>query len=235
MARVAVLWHPPTEAGQLKVVEAAARSLGAHLLALKVERPDDFVTAFAEARKNHAQALIVLASPFSFAHRAFLVELAAKHLLPAMYFQREFVVNSGGLMSYGPDGEIGGLGTLQDPVHVRRGAPVQIASARTVAHEPSICHKSWEEVHRGEPAPSREVDDLRPVGREDGACQREDCVRAPRACGSKGRLNVVRTADVEILKLARGASGRRVPPLVTLERGRARPNPQEPLRARAPE
>ena len=31
------------------------------------------------------------------------MELAAKHRLPAIYAQREFVVGSGGLMSYGTD------------------------------------------------------------------------------------------------------------------------------------
>jgi putative ABC transport system substrate-binding protein len=70
---------------------------------VKVHRPDDLETALGEARKGRAEALIVLGSPFFFAHRARLVELAAKHRLPAMYFQREFVVGSGGLMSYGPN------------------------------------------------------------------------------------------------------------------------------------
>jgi putative ABC transport system substrate-binding protein len=103
MARLAVLSHPPTEAGQLRVIEAAARSVGVRLHTLKVQRPDDLGPAFGEGRKDRAEALIILASPFFFAHRARLVELAAKHRLPAMYFQREFVVGSGGLMSYGPN------------------------------------------------------------------------------------------------------------------------------------
>jgi putative ABC transport system substrate-binding protein len=103
MVRVAALSHPPTETGQLKVIEAAARSLGTRLDTLTVQRPEDFATAFASARKDRAQAVIILASPFFFAHRTLLVELAARNRLPAMYFQREFVVNSGGLMSYGPD------------------------------------------------------------------------------------------------------------------------------------
>ena len=34
-------------------------------------------------------------------HRARLVESAAKHRLPTIYYQSEFVVGSGGLMSYG--------------------------------------------------------------------------------------------------------------------------------------
>jgi len=36
-------------------------------------------------------------------HRTRLVEFAAKHRLPTIYHQSEFVVVSGGLMSYGPD------------------------------------------------------------------------------------------------------------------------------------
>jgi hypothetical protein len=56
-------------------------------------------------------------------------------------------------------------------------------------------------MHHREPALCREVDDLSSVCEEDGARQRENGVRAPRACGSEGRLNVVGTVDVEILKL----------------------------------
>jgi putative tryptophan/tyrosine transport system substrate-binding protein len=35
--------------------------------------------------------------------RTRLIDLAAKHRLPTIYAQREFVVGSGGLMSYGTD------------------------------------------------------------------------------------------------------------------------------------
>jgi putative ABC transport system substrate-binding protein len=103
MSRVAVLWHPATEAGQLRVAEAAARSLGLRLWTLKVQRSDDFERAFAEAHGNRAEGFIVLSSPFFYAHRTRLVELAAKHRMPTMYHQQEFVVGSGGLMSYGPN------------------------------------------------------------------------------------------------------------------------------------
>ena len=104
MARVAVLWHDATiEAGQLKTTEAAARSLSLQLRTVQVRRPDDLETALGEVRKGRADAIVILGSPFFFTHRARLVELAAKHRLPAMYFQREFVVGAGGLMSYGPN------------------------------------------------------------------------------------------------------------------------------------
>jgi putative ABC transport system substrate-binding protein len=102
ISRVAVLWHPATERGQVRVSETAAESLGLRVHALKVQRSADLVAAFAEAQR-HADGLIVLASPFFFAHRARLVELAARHRLPTMYHQQEYVVGSGGLMSYGPN------------------------------------------------------------------------------------------------------------------------------------
>jgi len=103
-SRVAVLFHPTYDGGvQLKASEAAARSLSVRLQALKVERPDDFGTAFAAVQKNRAEALIISSSPLFYTHRARLVEFAAKHRIPTIYHQSEFVVGSGGLMSYGPD------------------------------------------------------------------------------------------------------------------------------------
>ena len=104
VSRVAVLFHPTYDGGvQFKASEAAARSLGVRLQALMVERPDDFVTAFAEVQKHRAEALVVSSSGLFYAHRTRLVEFAAKHRLPTIYHQSEFVVDSGGLMSYGPD------------------------------------------------------------------------------------------------------------------------------------
>jgi putative ABC transport system substrate-binding protein len=104
VSRVAVIWQPTYDGGvQLKASEAAARSLGVHLQALKVEGPDDLMTAFAQMQKNRAEALIVSSSALFYVHRARLVELAAKHRLPTIYYQSEFVVGSGGLMSYGTD------------------------------------------------------------------------------------------------------------------------------------
>jgi ABC-type uncharacterized transport system substrate-binding protein len=104
-SRVAVLWDPQSSgsADQLTVSEAAARSLGVRLQVLNVRRADQLEIAFAQARKNRAEALIVLSSASFYSHRAQLVALAAKQRLPTIYHQNEFVVGSGGLMSYGPD------------------------------------------------------------------------------------------------------------------------------------
>jgi putative ABC transport system substrate-binding protein len=104
ISRVAALFHPTYDGGvQLKASETAAGRLGMHLQALRVERPDDFVDAFAEMQKHRAEALIVSSSPLFYVHRTRLVEFAANHQLPTIYHQSEFVLGSGGLMSYGPD------------------------------------------------------------------------------------------------------------------------------------
>jgi putative ABC transport system substrate-binding protein len=103
VTRVAVLWEPSGSAELVKASQTAARALGVSLQLLQAARPEDFGSAFAEAQKDRADALIILPSGFFYAHRARLVELAATHRLPAMYDQKEFVVGSGGLMSYGAD------------------------------------------------------------------------------------------------------------------------------------
>jgi putative ABC transport system substrate-binding protein len=103
VSRVAVLWDPGGDPGQVQTSEAAARSLGMRLHVLKVGRVDGFESAFAEARERGAEALMVVGSPLFYVHRARLTELSAKHRMPTIYAQREFVVGAGGLMSYGAD------------------------------------------------------------------------------------------------------------------------------------
>jgi putative ABC transport system substrate-binding protein len=55
--------------------------------------------AFPSIAKSRAEAFIMGASGFFNTHQTRIVELAAKHRLPAMYIEEEFVLG-GGLMSY---------------------------------------------------------------------------------------------------------------------------------------
>jgi ABC-type uncharacterized transport system substrate-binding protein len=104
VSRVAVLFQPTYDGGvQFKASEAAARSLRVSFQALTVEGPDDLGAAFAAMKKERAEALIVSSSPLFYSHRTRLVALAAKQRLPTIYHQSGFVVDAGGLMSYGPD------------------------------------------------------------------------------------------------------------------------------------
>ncbi|HEU4350559.1 MAG TPA: ABC transporter substrate-binding protein [Burkholderiales bacterium] len=90
-----------TGKAQLNAMETVSRSLGVQLLILEVRGPDDFDGAFANARKERAGAVNVLASPLlaSYSHK--IIEFAASSRLPAIYQWREHA-EAGGLMSYGP-------------------------------------------------------------------------------------------------------------------------------------
>ena len=104
VSRVAVLFQPTYDGGvQFKASETAARSLRVSLQTLTMEGPDDLAPAFAAMKKERAEALIVSSSPLFYSHRTRLTALAAKQRLPTIYHQSAFVVEAGGLMSYGPD------------------------------------------------------------------------------------------------------------------------------------
>jgi putative tryptophan/tyrosine transport system substrate-binding protein len=59
-------------------------------------------SAFKTAKQKRVGAIMTAAGRRFFAERKRIVELAIKHRLPAIYFQKEFV-DEGGLMSYGAD------------------------------------------------------------------------------------------------------------------------------------
>jgi putative ABC transport system substrate-binding protein len=61
--------------------------------------PLDIDEAFSEMTRARADGLVMLPSNIFIGERRRLVDLAARHRLPAMYLAREFV-NAGGLMSY---------------------------------------------------------------------------------------------------------------------------------------
>jgi putative ABC transport system substrate-binding protein len=99
-SRVAILSNP-AEANfprVLKEVEAAARSLRVQLQRLDARGPEEFDSAFAAMARERADGLLVLGNFIS--HRTRLTELAAKHHLPTMHGQGEYVA-AGGLMAYG--------------------------------------------------------------------------------------------------------------------------------------
>jgi ABC-type uncharacterized transport system substrate-binding protein len=57
--------------------------------------------AFAGLARHKVDALLINTDPFLFGQREQIVLLAARYNIPAIYFLREFV-DTGGLMSYGP-------------------------------------------------------------------------------------------------------------------------------------
>ena len=103
LSRVAVLWDPQTPGSpQWKESQLPARDLGLQLYSMEVSSADKYESAFKEAVKSGSAGLAVTQQPLAMSNQKQIVNLAAKHRLPAIYPRREFV-ESGGLMSYGPD------------------------------------------------------------------------------------------------------------------------------------
>jgi len=86
----------------LKSAEAAAAALGVQLQVVEVRGRGDWDRAFSEMTRTRVDALLVLSSAMFFIERQRLTDLAAKSRLPAVYPFRD-AVDSGGLMSYGPN------------------------------------------------------------------------------------------------------------------------------------
>ena len=104
-SRIPVLWYRDTPDKEIEVTETigAARALGLQMRSLEVKSPDDFVTAFENATRAHADAIVILNSGFIIAWREQLAQLAGRYHLPAIYGTREYVAQAGGLMAYGPN------------------------------------------------------------------------------------------------------------------------------------
>jgi putative ABC transport system substrate-binding protein len=103
MARIGALYNmsSPANPPQWKEVETAAQSLGMQSQLLDVRKPEDFGPAFDAASRQRADGLIVGQEGLLQANRKLIVDLAAKHRLPAIYRSMEFI-EAGGLMAYGP-------------------------------------------------------------------------------------------------------------------------------------
>jgi putative ABC transport system substrate-binding protein len=104
VARVAFLWNSGGIRGNLSLteMEAVAKALGLKLQSLPVRSLDDFESAFAQAKREGAQALITSVNPLIANQQRQVLDFAAKNRLPAMYPFSEFA-EAGGLMSYGPN------------------------------------------------------------------------------------------------------------------------------------
>jgi len=84
---------------QVQWAEKAASALGVTVVAIEV-RDGDYDRAFATIVAKQADALSVVASVILSTGRQRIIQLAAKHRLPAIYEWREHV-EEGGLMAYG--------------------------------------------------------------------------------------------------------------------------------------
>jgi len=102
VARVSILGDPrePDTQDGLREMEAASRGLSLRLQPVEVRSGGELDRAFAAIAREHAGGIVILRGTVLFAYRARIAQLAAKHRLPTMAWQRA-LTEAGGLMSYG--------------------------------------------------------------------------------------------------------------------------------------
>jgi putative tryptophan/tyrosine transport system substrate-binding protein len=106
VSRVLVLTYlvDPIAPLQVKAMKEAAQSLGVTLLVHDIQSADDLPAAFDAGVREGADGLVVTAESIFSIHRADVVQLAARHKLPAIYTGPTWVRDGGGLMSYSTAG-----------------------------------------------------------------------------------------------------------------------------------
>ena len=104
VTRAAVLRDPDVGSGttQFAVIQAMAPLLKVEVNQLNVRDPSEITRAVEAFARSPNGGLIVTASGLAVRHRELIITMAARHKLPAVYFDRPFVA-AGGLISYGPD------------------------------------------------------------------------------------------------------------------------------------
>jgi putative tryptophan/tyrosine transport system substrate-binding protein len=104
VTRAAILRDPAISAGigQFGAIQAVAPSLGVEASPVNVRDADEIERAIADFARSANAGLIITGSALAVVHRHLIITLAAKHRLPAVYFQRTLVAD-GGLISYGAD------------------------------------------------------------------------------------------------------------------------------------
>ena len=104
VARAAVLRDTAEGSGtsQFAAIQAVAPALRVDVSPVNMRDAVEIERAVAAFTRSGNDGLIVTASAASQRHRDLIVALAARHKLPAVYYERFFVV-AGGLISYGPD------------------------------------------------------------------------------------------------------------------------------------
>jgi ABC-type uncharacterized transport system substrate-binding protein len=104
VTRVGVIRDPNLTAGigQWGAIQGAAPAAGVEVVPVNVRDAAEIERAVAAFARLGNGGLIVTASGLAVVHRDLIIALAARHKLPAVFWQRFFVAD-GGLISYGDD------------------------------------------------------------------------------------------------------------------------------------
>jgi putative ABC transport system substrate-binding protein len=88
--------------GQFSAIQSVAPPLGIEAIPVNVRDADGIENAISGFARSANGGLMVTGSGLAVANRNLIITLAAKHQLPAVYWDRLFV-SAGGLISYGAD------------------------------------------------------------------------------------------------------------------------------------
>jgi putative tryptophan/tyrosine transport system substrate-binding protein len=104
VTRAAVLRDPALTSGigQFAVIQSVAPKVGVDVIPVSVRNAAEIERAVAAFARASNGGLIVTASPLAAVHRDLIIALAARHKLPAVYYERSYSV-AAGLISYGSD------------------------------------------------------------------------------------------------------------------------------------
>jgi putative ABC transport system substrate-binding protein len=102
--RVAVLRDTDNPSGNalFGVIQAMAPSLRVEVTPVNMRDAGEIERSVVALARTPSAGLIVTASGQAYIHRDLIIGVAARHKLPAVYYEHSFVV-AGGLMSYGSD------------------------------------------------------------------------------------------------------------------------------------
>jgi putative ABC transport system substrate-binding protein len=104
-SRVSLLFNPetaPFAEGYRRSAEAVAPTLGITVVTAPCGNAADIESAFAARARESSGGIIGIPDTFIDEHRDLIIGLAARHRLPAVYGNRDFVP-SGGLLAYSAD------------------------------------------------------------------------------------------------------------------------------------
>jgi putative tryptophan/tyrosine transport system substrate-binding protein len=104
VSRAGLFWNPTNAVNSviLEEIKLSAPAMGVQLISLQVQGPDDLDGAFRAALRDRIDAVMAFGDTVLLTHRARIVDFAAKHRLPAIYGNQDYM-DVGGLMFYGPN------------------------------------------------------------------------------------------------------------------------------------
>jgi putative ABC transport system substrate-binding protein len=88
--------------GQFAVIQSVASSLGIDVVPISAREEREIESGIAKIARFQNAGLLTTSNAAVSGHRDYIIKLAAKHGLPAVYPHRNWV-DHGGLISYGPD------------------------------------------------------------------------------------------------------------------------------------